>query len=112
MPDDPPSAIRLTLDGALVLREIDGLHGRLRDALSRHAAVELDCSGAADIDMSVVQLLVAARRTAEASGRRLALVGTAPASSLATILARAGFLDAAGRPAGADAAWLVGTDMP
>jgi ABC-type transporter Mla MlaB component len=102
---------RLVLDGALTIREIEDMHARLRDTLGAHGDVDVDCGQATDIDLSAVQLLVAARRTAAARGTRLDLVRPA-GPALTAALTRGGYLTADGRPTSADAAWLIGMDMP
>ncbi len=79
---------RLTFSGKLTVRGIDALHERLRDALARHPAVTLDCSAAEAVDVSLIQLLLAAHRSA---GARFGLAGPLPAV-LRDALDRGGFL--------------------
>jgi ABC-type transporter Mla MlaB component len=100
---------RVVLDGALTLRTIDGTHAALRQALSKHASIEIDCAAASDIDLGVIQLLLAARKSAAASGKSLTL--SAPADgALRAALVRGGFLpDSPDSLATADPFWLKGS---
>ncbi|MBY6242660.1 STAS domain-containing protein [Methylosinus sp. Sm6] len=66
----------------------------MRDSILRtfrHSAnVMIDCSHATDIDLTFIQLLIASRRTARASGAKLRI--SAPLDSpIAETLRRAGF---------------------
>jgi anti-anti-sigma regulatory factor len=62
-------------------------------AFAGDAAVRLDLSAVAAPDLSVVQLVESARRTARAAGRDFALASAVPAPFHA-LLTRAGFLPA------------------
>jgi ABC-type transporter Mla MlaB component len=99
----------LVLDGALTVRNIAAVYAKVADALQHHAAVAIDCDTATEIDLSFVQLLIAARKTASNSGRSLALARPA-SGALRDALTRGGLLPAA-EVAGDDAAfWLRGAD--
>ncbi len=78
----------LRLSGKLTVRTIEAPCARLREALSREASVLIDCSGAEEIDVSLIQLLLAARRE---GGERVRLTGPMP-EVLAAALRRGGFL--------------------
>ncbi len=101
----------LELSGALTIREADALHARLAGMLGAQPDWTVGCSEATDVDLCFVQLLIAARRAAAARGTRLTVTGP-PGAALTAALARGGFLNADGRPTGADAAWLIGMDTP
>lgn len=74
--------------GALVLRFEDQLtvahaqeaHARILTALANHASVILDVSAPEDIDLTFLQILIAANKTAKANGRRLLI--NAPADGM------------------------------
>lgn len=90
---------RLQLEPVQTLRTIDAAATALRDLLGQHSHVEIDCSAVSEADLTLVQLLLSARKTAEHDGKRLTLA--APASgALLDALARAGVL------AAADPFWL------
>ena len=60
-------------DGALTVPNADALHARLVAALDRNEPVLLDLSGATDIDVAFLQLVVAAQKTASAKNIALSL---------------------------------------
>lgn len=89
----PPFA--LAFSGNLTVIEADDVCARLLSALAAHDAVAVDCAAAGEIDLTFVQCLIAARRSAAAAGKSLTLA--APASgALREVLQRGGLLDAAG----------------
>ena len=63
----------VTLSGSLGLKDVAGLRAELLAALEGHGAVTLDCSALTEADTTIVQLLVAAKKTANASGVALTL---------------------------------------
>ena len=95
MPDTQSDARRLPLDGALTVRTIGTTRDAVLDALAKHAAIEIDCTCADTIDLSLIQLLLAARRSAQAAGKRLTLVAPAD-GALRHALEQGGFLPAEG----------------
>jgi len=101
----PDELGRLVLQGELTIRTIEATHAELRELIERHAVVELDAAGATLVDVSFIQLALAARRSAEAAGKRI--VWAAPAGGvLRDALARGGFLGSlAGRGAAAETWW-------
>jgi hypothetical protein len=83
--------------------------------MARHAAVAIDCAAATEADVCLVQLLLAARRSAAQDGRRLVL--TRPVGEvLHATLRRGGFLpDDPGHhplpdPSGSEAAFWHGEE--
>jgi ABC-type transporter Mla MlaB component len=100
---------RVVLEGAVTLRTIDSTHAALREALAKHAKIEIDCATATEIDLSAIQLLLAARKSAEAAGKSLAL--SAPADgALRDALSRGGFLpNSPDSTATTDSFWLKGS---
>jgi ABC-type transporter Mla MlaB component len=100
---------RVVLEGAVTLRTIDSTHAALRDALTKHAKIDIDCAKATEIDLGVIQLLLAARKSAEAAGKTLALCAPAD-GALREALVRGGFLPSPpDSPASADSFWLKGS---
>lgn len=69
---------------------------RLLAALDGAAGLTIDVSGLVGADMSVLQVLVAARKSALARGVPIGLAGAA--GPLRAVLVRAGFLSPAGLP--------------
>lgn len=86
---------RLTGDG--LLARADALHAELCRLLAPGDAVTLDLSGVVAADISFVQLLVSASRTAARDGGCLTLTGLSPKLEAALALAGVGFDRAAGR---------------
>jgi ABC-type transporter Mla MlaB component len=88
---------RLLLDGACTLRTVDDTYARLSEMSARHAVLEIDCSGVDEVDLSFIQLLLAARSSARRSGRTVRLAQSA-SGALRDALERGGFLaDGAGQ---------------
>lgn len=110
MNPENPTAGRLVLEGPATVRTIEPIHARLTELLAGHDAIEVDCAAVTEADLSLVQLLLAARRSAARDGKILSM--TAPASSaLHQALTVGGFLSADGDPRDPDAAfWLKGRD--
>lgn len=79
------------LRGDLTIRTAEHVCERLREALSRSNHLIIDCSEAAEVDLTLIQQLLAARRSAERSGGTLSFrrPGTGP---LFAVLEAAGFL--------------------
>jgi ABC-type transporter Mla MlaB component len=107
----PPAipAPSLTLEGALTIRTIEAAHARLIEAMRGAAPLEIDCGGASEVDVSFIQLLLAAKASARKRGQGIALA--APASgALLDALTRGGFIAAGGLPSEEDAFWLKGAN--
>lgn len=90
----------LHLAGEMTLRQAGALHEQLRGAAADHGQVEIDCAGISEIDISVVQLLVAASKSAEAAGKTLS-VRFPEGGALDAVLRRAGFISQSGQSPGA-----------
>jgi hypothetical protein len=101
MPSD--SCLRISLSGDATIRGIGDVHQKISSALHENEEVEVDIGELADFDLTFVQLVEAARRTATNTGKKLALAS--PASGpLLEMLQRGGFMRT---PGGADF-WLCG----
>jgi len=80
----------LTLQDCLTVAYADQLHEQIVEALQSHAKVALDCSGATEIDVSFLQILLGASRIAESTDKSICLA--APVSGLlAETMTRCGF---------------------
>ena len=102
----------LIFDGPLTVRNIVTLQERLLEALQTGLPTEIDCSGATEVDLSFLQLLIAARRSAAGQGSALTCRG--PASGpLRDVLVRSGFTGAAEESSPAALTlWLQGEPTP
>lgn len=83
------SCAKLKLVGPLNLRTATETCDALREALAHHAAVSIDCTAATDIDLSFIQLLVAARSSAQQAGGTVSLAES-PDGPLLAVLSRTG----------------------
>lgn len=73
------AGLRLHLEGDLTIYEVAGLKPTLLAALAQSDEVELDLAAVTELDTSVVQLLMLAKREAVAAGKVLKLSGHSPA---------------------------------
>lgn len=108
--ENSKSSGRFCLPADATIRHADDLHRALISTIAQHTSVVADCSAIREADLSAVQLLLAARRSATAQGKHLALA--APASgALLAVLERAGML-APNSPEDLPDAdfWLTGVD--
>ena len=95
MADTDSEAASVLLDGALTVRNIANVRDILLAALADHQVVRVDCRAADAVDLSGIQLLLAAHRSAIQAGKQLVLA--APADGLLrAALQQGGFLGAAG----------------
>lgn len=89
---------RVTFGGALTVRHADQIHESFVDALRQHQHIVVDCGQASQVDLTFVQLVLSARRSADAAGKRLSLAEPA-AGDLLDVLRRAGLAASPGGPA-------------
>ena len=87
----------LQLSGEMTLRQAGALHEQLRGVAAVHDRVDIDCAGVSEIDISVVQLLVAASKSARAAGKTVSVLYP-DGGALDTMLHRAGFVSESGQP--------------
>ena len=90
--------------GARNIRTAEQSHASLLETLHDASSISVDCSGISEVDLSLVQLLLSARRTAASFGKGLTLAHPAQ-GALRDILVRGGFLRA-DSPADERAFWL------
>jgi len=84
--------------GSLTTPTSEQTHQTIREALEGSDSVVLDCAGAEEIDVSFLQILVAAGRAAERGRKTIGLAGPAQ-GALAEALRRCGFAAAEGKTA-------------
>lgn len=100
---------RFDLDGAQTVRTIQAAHQRLVAAMAEHQSIEIHCDAVTELDLSLIQLVLAAKRSADKAGKSLTLAVPAT-GNLHTALDRAGFLAAAVGESGGEAFWLNGAN--
>jgi hypothetical protein len=86
-----PVRDRVVFNGALTVREIKVIHARIAAALHQYPAVTLDCSNATAVDLSFIQLVLSARKSAQGAGKTLALAH-GPQGALRNALMQAGMI--------------------
>jgi len=84
------SAHRLALGGDLTIRTIGKAHKKLAFAITQASRICVDLTGAKETDLTLVQLLLSARRTAQRDGKHLHLSQPLPDTLLSEIV-RGGF---------------------
>jgi anti-anti-sigma regulatory factor len=89
---------RIELCGDLSLPSITDAHQKVLEAFDQDLPIVIDLTGVTDADLTLVQLLEAARKSAQDRGRALSL--SAPVSGATrAVLERGGFLGATERAA-------------
>jgi len=106
MPVQEKREVQLRVADLANVRNIAEIHARLLDVYRNSDGVVLDLSDLADVDLTFVQLIEAARRTAAADGKAIALAAPAMGVLLDT-LERGGFLSSKQD----NAFWLCATEM-
>ena len=98
---------KFIIEGALTIRTADSALQRLRDLLEQHAAIEIDTSRASELDVSGIQLILAARASAGNAGKTLT-VAQPLSEAVHAALVQGGFLDAGGAGDATQSFWLGG----
>ncbi len=80
----------IALTGAQTIATMAITRQLLLNALSQHAELRIDCTAIIEADLTLLQLLLAARLSAERHGKRLSLVG-ARHGGLGTVLVDSGY---------------------
>jgi ABC-type transporter Mla MlaB component len=101
---DVPSDGTIEFSGIRTVRTAEQSHSLLLEALSAASSIRVDCSQLTEADISLVQLILSARKTAAGTGKRLTLAHPAE-GILHGVLMRGGFLRA-DSPAGELGFWL------
>ncbi|TWB15269.1 STAS domain-containing protein [Nitrospirillum amazonense] len=96
---------KIVFEGARTLRNAEETHAALMSAMKAHAVLEIDCGALDEVDLSFVQLLLAARKSAR-NAQRILKLAQPVSGALRDTLHRGGFLMtaelAAGIPAPTD----------
>jgi anti-anti-sigma regulatory factor len=93
------------LGGPRTIRNAEETRSLLLEALRGLSPIRLDCSSVAEADLSFVQLLLSARKSAHAAGK-IATLAHEPCRALQQAALRAGFSAAPDPLAGAGSYWL------
>jgi hypothetical protein len=97
---------RIDLAGALSIRDGERLRVTLLEAVQKHSRTEIGFDGVTGADLSAIQLIISARKSAANAGKSLTLTGPAGGCLLDT-LKRAGLVNPEGsKPASGQAFWL------
>ncbi len=95
----------VVLSGPRTVRYAEETRTLLLEALQGSSPVALDCSAVSEADLSFVQLLLAARRSAQLSGNVVTLAHS-PGGVLRQALSRAGFGTSPDPLTGNQSQWL------
>jgi anti-anti-sigma regulatory factor len=87
---DAATVGHLAFDGSLTIRTAEAVSAKLLDAINRYSSLSVDCSDVTEVDLSFVQLLIAARVSAKLLQKSVAL-DTRPEGALLDALTRGGF---------------------
>ena len=82
--------IRIVLRGSLTIAACEAAHLELARNLAAASSVVIETDGDAEVDLAFIQLLIATQRSAERSGKLVALAAP-PAGGLAEALISCGF---------------------
>ncbi len=93
-------ATRITASGRLTYSEVPRLHQALLEAFAAGRGVELELRDEVETDLSLLQLLCAARSTALARGVAFSVAGLAGATQMRRVIAQSGAERCEGCPGG------------
>ena len=105
MMQEASSSGTLDLSGPRTIRNADQTRSLLLDALCAHSAINLDCSAVTEADLSLVQLLISGRMSAELSGKTLTLLHP-PGGVFLQTLSKAGFTASCDPLTGTESYWI------
>jgi anti-anti-sigma regulatory factor len=101
----------LSIEGAVGLRDAGNICQRLAAALAEFDQIEIDASGITSIDISIIQLLISMRKSAERKGKKL-LIAAGATGTFEKVLAQAGVLGRGGVSRSTDEDfWLGGQNV-
>jgi ABC-type transporter Mla MlaB component len=104
---DAATTGRLALDGALTIRTAEAVSAKLLDAVNQHSSLSVDCSDVTEVDLSFIQLLIAARVSAQ-SLQKSVVLGGRPEGALLDTLTRGGYRVAEEAQQGKAVFWFSG----
>lgn len=90
------------------IRSVASLRDQLSAAISQNEAVEIDARGVTSIDVSILQLIASAHRTALSAGKTISL-RAAQDGPMRQALVRAGFIAPDGTPLTREGAFWTST---
>lgn len=88
------------------IANIADIHNKILESINDCIDIEIDCSLIEDVDLSFIQLIAAARKTAARSGGRLGLSSPAPPVMM-RLLERGGFISGFGEQSIDAAFWMA-----
>ncbi len=106
---DALSERTVSLEGGRTIRNAEQTRSLLLEALCGNSPVSLDCSAVSEADLSLVQLLLSARKSAQLSGKSLTLAQPI-SGALHQALSKAGFATSPDPLTGAGSYWFKGED--
>ena len=110
MPISDLPVCRLAFEGSQTVHNIQAAHDRISASIAEHQTVEIHCEGITELDLGFIQLLLAAKRSADERGTSLRLASGAT-GKLRAALERAGFLSAGADDSDRSSAfWLQGSN--
>jgi len=89
MTEPRSTADRIELTGAITIREIETVRRDLLAKLESKVPLEIDCSGITETDISLIQLVLAAEKSAAKHGAAIRLTQPYP-EAVQQVLARCG----------------------
>jgi anti-anti-sigma regulatory factor len=98
---------RIALRGNLGLRDVKQIHELLSGAVNASKKIELDVREISGVDISIIQLIAAARRSTQQRGKALMLVSE-PNGVFAATVKKTGLLRADGAVRSADEEFWAG----
>ena len=81
------SAMTVTFTGAATIRQAEDMAISLSQSLATADRIQIDCRGVTEADTAFVQLIIAARNSADRAGKSLELISPATGSLLAALTA-------------------------
>lgn len=115
MTQDSTDGIRLQFTDALTMRTVEPILATLREAIDAASAdpaagIAIDCSGASEIDLTFIQLLIATRLSARRLEAPVSLA-TGPDRVLLDALTRGGFQVVTETSPSGDRFWFEGSPV-
>lgn len=86
---------RLQFSGTITIRDIDVVREQILAGLGQNDRLEIDCTDVSEVDVSLIQLLLAAEISAAKAGKSLEIRRPYP-EAIQQALTRGGFLGEAG----------------
>ena len=102
---EAPGSGTLDLGGPRTIRYADQTRSLLLEALCAHSAIGVDCSQVTEADLSLIQLLISGRLSAQLAGKTLTLIRPPSGDFLAT-LSKAGFTASPDPISGSESYWI------